>query len=152
MVICWKLRNRDLRALRISSEDAVIRRSFGMASRIRRVGAARSRLRGKAGRNRHRYAVAVASGIWRPERAVRLIRRSPEKSRNEPPPPIGITYLVFQSRIFIPADLCRTPLGESSTRKLCFHGPGSKRVQTGEPDVQLRKVSASCSTEPATLV
>src|SRR5690349_6856345 len=35
IVICWKLRNRDLRALRISSEDAVIKRSFGMAFRTR---------------------------------------------------------------------------------------------------------------------
>jgi hypothetical protein len=31
IVICWKFRNRDLRALRISSEDAVISRSFSTA-------------------------------------------------------------------------------------------------------------------------
>ena len=74
-----------------------------MASRTRQVGVARSRLLGKADRNRHRYAVAVASGIWRPERAVRLIRRSPEKSRNEPSSPICIAYLAFQSRIILPA-------------------------------------------------
>lgn len=31
IVICWKLRNQELLTLRISSEDAVIKRSFGMA-------------------------------------------------------------------------------------------------------------------------
>jgi hypothetical protein len=67
-----------------------------MASRVRQVGVARSRLLGKgADRNRHRYTVGAASTIWRPERAVRLIRGTPEKLRDKPPPPIFITYLVF---------------------------------------------------------
>jgi hypothetical protein len=84
-----------------------------MASGVRQVGVARSRLLGKgADRNRHRYTVGAASAIWRPERAVRLIRRTPEKLRNKPPPPIFITYLVFQSRIFIPAD----PLPDTAGR------------------------------------
>ena len=65
-----------------------------------------------------------------------LIRRTPEKSRNKPPPPICITYLVFQRRISIPADdPCRTRPGESFTRKLCFHGlvriVSSLAAQTG---------------------
>ena len=76
-----------------------------MASRVRQVGVARSRLLGKgAGRNRHRYTVGAASATWRPERAVRLIRNTPEKLRDKSPSPICITYLVFQSRIFVPAD------------------------------------------------
>jgi hypothetical protein len=73
-----------------------------MASRTRQVGVARSRLLGKSERNRYRYAVAAASGIWRPERAVRLIRRSPEKPRNEPSSPICIAYLAFPRRVFLP--------------------------------------------------
>lgn len=85
-----------------------------MASRTRQVGVARSRLLGKADRNRHRYAVAAASGIWRPERAVRLIRRSPEKPRHEPSSPICIAYLAFQSRVFVTAYALPYALGESS--------------------------------------
>jgi hypothetical protein len=59
-----------------------------MASSVRQVGVARSRLLGKCAdrnRHRHRYTVGAASAIWRPERAVRLIRRTPEKLRNKPP-------------------------------------------------------------------
>jgi hypothetical protein len=66
-----------------------------MASRTRQVGVARSRLLGKANRNRHRYAIAAASGMWRSERAVRLIRRLPKKLRNEPSSQICIAYLAF---------------------------------------------------------
>jgi hypothetical protein len=94
-----------------------------MASRTRQVGVARSRLLGEADRNRHRYAVAAASGIWRPERerAVRLIRRSPEKSRNESSSPICIAYLAFQSSIFLPAYTLPEAPGESSaTCQLLF--------------------------------
>jgi hypothetical protein len=84
-----------------------------MASRVRQGGVARSRLLGKnANRNRRRYTAGAASAIWRPERAVRLIRRTSEELRNKPPPPIFITYLVFQSRIFIPAD----PLPDTAGR------------------------------------
>ena len=91
-----------------------------MASGVRQVGVARSRLLGKgADRNRHRYTVGAASAIWRPERAVRLIRRTPEKLRNKPPPPIFITYLVFQSRIFIPAD----PLPDTAGRIVAIYRP-----------------------------
>ena len=46
----------------------------------------------------HGYAVPVASGTWRPELAVRLIGRSPEKPHNEPTSPICIAYLALQSR------------------------------------------------------
>jgi hypothetical protein len=84
-----------------------------MASRTRQAGVARSRLLGKADRNRHRYAVAVASGIWRPERTLRLIRRSPEKPPNEPSSPISTAYLTFHSRSFRHT-LCRTCGGEWS--------------------------------------
>ena len=84
-----------------------------MPSRVRQVGVARSKLLGKGAdrnRNRHRYTVGAASAIWPPERAVRLIRRTPEKLCNKPPPPICITSLVFQSRTSIPADpLLDTP-------------------------------------------
>ena len=57
-----------------------------MVSRTCQAGVARSRLPGKADRNRDRYAVAVASGIWRPE----------------PSSPICIAYGAFQSRVFLP--------------------------------------------------
>jgi hypothetical protein len=85
-----------------------------MVSRTHQVGVARSRLPGKADRNRHRYAVAVASGIWRPELAMRLIRRSPEKPHHEPSSPICIAYLAFQSRVFLMAYALPYALGESS--------------------------------------
>ena len=98
-----------------------------MASGLRRVGVPGSGLPGKsADRKWHRYTVGAASAIWRPERAVRLIRRTPEKLRNKPPPPICITYLVFQSRISIPADPLpdtayykdlKPPLSAKSTKK-----------------------------------
>jgi hypothetical protein len=105
-----------------------------MASGLRRVGVPGSGLPGKsADRKRHRYTVGAASAIWRPERAVRLIRRTPEKLRNKPPPPICITYLVFQSRISIPADSLPDTPGRILHSEVCFHGPGSKRVQSGCP-------------------
>ena len=67
MVICWRFRNRDLRALRIPSEDAVIKRSFVIAYGIRQGSAARSRLSGNgAERNGHCHTVGAASVIWRP--------------------------------------------------------------------------------------
>jgi hypothetical protein len=34
MVICWKLRTRTLLTLRMSGEEAVINRSFGMSSDV----------------------------------------------------------------------------------------------------------------------
>jgi hypothetical protein len=45
-----------------------------MASRTCQVGVAQARQLGKADRNRHCYAAAVAFGIWRPEHAMRRIR------------------------------------------------------------------------------
>ena len=55
-----------------------------MASRNWRGGVERSRLLDQADRNRPRYAVAVASGIWRPQ----------------PSSPITIAYLAFHRRSF----------------------------------------------------
>jgi hypothetical protein len=96
-----------------------------MASRTCQVGVARSRLLGKADRNRYRNAVAVASGIWRPERAARLTRRSPEKSRNEPSSPICIAYLAFPIRIFLPA----YPLPDAPVR-IVDHSESATSVTT----------------------
>jgi hypothetical protein len=114
-----------------------------MASRTRRVGVARSRLRGKADRNRHRYAVAMPSGIGHPERAVPLIRRSPGKSRNESSSLICIPYLTFQSRIFLPVlTLPETPGESSSTRQLLFGAEESTLTRSRQ--------TGKCSREPQT--
>ena len=88
-----------------------------MAFRVRQAGVARSRPLGqRADRNRHRHTVGAAYAVWRRQRAVRLIRRTPEM-RNKHSRPICITYLVFQSCIFNPADPSPDPPGESSIRK-----------------------------------
>src|SRR5581483_2609415 len=44
MVICWKFRNRERRARLISSDEAVINRSFGMAAGARRSAPAAARI------------------------------------------------------------------------------------------------------------
>jgi hypothetical protein len=94
-----------------------------MAARTRQVGIPRSRLLGTADQNRHCYPVAVASRIWRPGRAVRLIRRWPTKPRNEPSSPICIAYLAFQSRdLLLTYALSDAPGESSATRtKLGLH-------------------------------
>ena len=82
-----------------------------MASITCQAGVARSRLPGKADRNRYRYAVAVSSGIWRPE----------------PSSPICIAYVAFQSRVFLPAyPLPDAPVGLSAIRKLGRTGGGRR--------------------------
>jgi hypothetical protein len=95
-------------------------------------GFARSMLPGKAELSRPRDAVPVASGIWRPERAARRTRRSPEQSRNELSSPICIAYPALPGRIFVPAHTLPEALGGWSPIRTVGSSPDRAYVQTDD--------------------